>query len=279
MILPTAPPLSSYAMVGWDPRPWHEPRPAFQLATAGEWKDDLCELRSLLLQASAGAFGVPKGDGTVQHMFHIYSWNEFGEGGYAAPSQGLNYSRLETLLSVFAASPSVCSSEPWRPGTDTVLAHATPRGYGATLVNTNAPVLRWNTTVNTSGLFTYRVVVSEQARRDTSPPLQVWDSGWVYQRNIPFPGLATLEGGRLVASRAYRYDVFEYNLPSGAALGSLRASSPVYTGYFHTVARSRVYWTECARVALHLRVSLEAMGVTQICLCGIPAVWCLRCLS
>ena len=102
-------PFVGNAMSGWDARPWGgEQRPVFDFPTDAEWVATLQQLRS---DVEALQLGFPTGGGAgggaggvmarVQPALSIYSWNEFGEGGVMAPSQGWNYTRLDALARVF----------------------------------------------------------------------------------------------------------------------------------------------------------------------------------
>jgi hypothetical protein len=88
-----------YFPAGWNPRPWHDPRAAFSFPTRGQWRKGLEELKSDLLKYPN--LGFPKKDGTLQKAFTIYCWNEFGEGGIVAPTQGEQYMKLEEIKKVF----------------------------------------------------------------------------------------------------------------------------------------------------------------------------------
>lgn len=48
--------------------------------------------------------GIPNRNGTVQPAFVIYAWNEFGEGGIVAPTQGDGLMKLEGIREVFATN-------------------------------------------------------------------------------------------------------------------------------------------------------------------------------
>ena len=88
-------------MTGWDAEPWGgENRPRFLAYTNDEW---LAQLHGVKLQMSVpnAAVGFPLLDGKVQPAFSMYCWNEFGEGGMLAPTEGLGSSRLEAVKSVF----------------------------------------------------------------------------------------------------------------------------------------------------------------------------------
>lgn len=90
-----------YVAVGWDPRPWNETRPSFVFPNVTQFKNDLMQVMNDL--DGNNKLGFPIGNnGDRQKAFHIYAWNEFGEGGIMAPTQGWQYQRLETVQSVFA---------------------------------------------------------------------------------------------------------------------------------------------------------------------------------
>ena len=55
-------------------------------------KRDLREMEKL---------GLPLPGGAVQKAFTIYAWNEFGEGGFVAPTAGEKYMKLEAVKRVF----------------------------------------------------------------------------------------------------------------------------------------------------------------------------------
>lgn len=44
---------------------------------------------------------LPDGTGEGQKTFNIYAWNEFGEGGIAAPTTGDGWMKLEGIRDVF----------------------------------------------------------------------------------------------------------------------------------------------------------------------------------
>lgn len=88
-----------YLPVGWNPKPWNDPRAAFTMPTRSQWKKALEQMKSDLEKSSN--LGFPKKDGTTQKAFTIYAWNEFGEGGFLAPTKGDKYMKLEVLKSVF----------------------------------------------------------------------------------------------------------------------------------------------------------------------------------
>jgi hypothetical protein len=88
-----------YLAAGWNPRPWNDPRPAFAAPTRIEWTRQLHQIQRDLL--SCDKFGLPRRDGTTRKAFTIYAWNEFGEGGYVAPTRGEGRMKLEGIAEVF----------------------------------------------------------------------------------------------------------------------------------------------------------------------------------
>lgn len=88
-----------YFPAGWNPRPWEDPRAAFNLPTRKQWKSSLKELKKDLLKSNN--LGFPRKDGTTQKAFTIYAWNEYGEGGILAPTVGDQYMKLEVIKEVF----------------------------------------------------------------------------------------------------------------------------------------------------------------------------------
>ena len=93
-VIPSVPFLGA----GWNPRPWGDPRPAFTLPNQTQWTAALRKLKSDL---ETGRFGYPLPDGKRQPAATLYCWNEFGEGGIVAPTQGDQYMKLEAIRDVF----------------------------------------------------------------------------------------------------------------------------------------------------------------------------------
>jgi hypothetical protein len=92
-------PYVPYLPSGWDPRPWKDPRPAFDAPTRDEW---LAALRKITATLDANAnLGVRLETGQRQKMLLIYAWNEFGEGGIVAPTQGEGMMKLQAIRLVF----------------------------------------------------------------------------------------------------------------------------------------------------------------------------------
>lgn len=96
-------PYVPYVPVGWDPRPWKDPRPAFESPTREEWLGTLRSVKSIL-DGSKG-LGIALADGSRTRMLLIYAWNEYGEGGILAPTRLRGTQRLEAVKSVFPDVP------------------------------------------------------------------------------------------------------------------------------------------------------------------------------
>lgn len=97
-----AKPYIPYVPAGWDPRPWRDPRPSFELPTRQQWQAALKSVALALEQHKNLGLPTPHGR---QKLFLVYAWNEFGEGGIVAPTHGDGYMKLEAIRDVFA-SPS-----------------------------------------------------------------------------------------------------------------------------------------------------------------------------
>ncbi len=92
-------PFVPYLMCGWNPKPWGDPRANFTLPTRRQWHSAL-EMIKQGLDQNPG-LGFPNRDGTCQKAFTIYAWNEFGEGGFLAPTAGAGTMKLEEVNAVF----------------------------------------------------------------------------------------------------------------------------------------------------------------------------------
>jgi hypothetical protein len=94
-------PYVPYVPSGWDPRPWHDPRPSFELPNREQW---LTALRSVKAALDASInLGIPVEPGKRQKMLLIYAWNEFGEGGMVAPTRDDGDMKLRAIASVFGS--------------------------------------------------------------------------------------------------------------------------------------------------------------------------------
>ncbi|MEI6916146.1 MAG: hypothetical protein WCL39_13505, partial [Armatimonadota bacterium] len=89
-----------YLGAGWDPRPWKDPRPSFDMPTQDKW---IWALRSAKKALDIyPKLGIGLKGGKKQKMLLIYAWNEFGEGGIVAPTHGEQYMKLEGIKTVFS---------------------------------------------------------------------------------------------------------------------------------------------------------------------------------
>jgi len=99
-------PYVPYLAAGWNPRPWTHPqadanhRRFFTFPTRAEWTAELQALKRDLEQEPG--LGFPAGTGGRQRAVTIYAWNEFGEGGIVAPTQGAGAMKLKAIRDVFA---------------------------------------------------------------------------------------------------------------------------------------------------------------------------------
>ncbi|MHB8902473.1 MAG: glycoside hydrolase family 71/99 protein, partial [Thermoguttaceae bacterium] len=95
-----------YLAAGWNPRPWTHPeaephhRTFFTFPTRAEWQAELQSIQADI--ARYPRLGLPRRDGSCQPAFTIYAWNEFGEGGIVAPTQGDGQMKLQAIQEVFA---------------------------------------------------------------------------------------------------------------------------------------------------------------------------------
>jgi len=97
--LNAAVPYMPFLMAGWNPRPWPSEWPYFELPDRDQWALELKRMKEDLL--AYPNMGIPLPDGTLQRAFNCYAWNEFGEGGIVAPTQGEQYMKLEEIKKRF----------------------------------------------------------------------------------------------------------------------------------------------------------------------------------
>ena len=93
-------PYLPFVGAGWAPHPWPDQRACFLPPSTGEWETALRKVASDL--AACSRFGFPGAK-----AFTIYAWNEFGEGGFIAPTAGEGYGRLEVLRRLFAGETDI----------------------------------------------------------------------------------------------------------------------------------------------------------------------------
>ena len=94
-------PYVPYLPAGWDPRPWKDPRPSFDMPTREEWLSALRRIKAVL--DNDPNLGLRPSPSQRQKMLLIYAWNEFGEGGFVAPTQGEGKMKLEAIQQVFGS--------------------------------------------------------------------------------------------------------------------------------------------------------------------------------
>ncbi len=88
-----------YLPAGWNPKPWHDPRPSFAFPDSSQWVAALTRIKDALNRYPR--LRVPDATSVGQKIFNIYAWNEFGEGGIVAPTIGDGWMKLEGIRSVF----------------------------------------------------------------------------------------------------------------------------------------------------------------------------------
>lgn len=87
-------PYLPFVSAGWSPRPWGDPRPSFAPPADKYW---VAALRKVKQDLNAHEeFGFPS-----IKAFTIYAWNEYGEGGFIAPTGIWKSRRLQPIRSIF----------------------------------------------------------------------------------------------------------------------------------------------------------------------------------
>jgi hypothetical protein len=92
-------PYVPYLGAGFNARPWPDHRARFAIPTKDEWMRELRTTQADLERLENLGFPLP--DGRRQKALTIYAWNEFGEGGFLAPTQRENYMKLQAIRDVF----------------------------------------------------------------------------------------------------------------------------------------------------------------------------------
>jgi hypothetical protein len=98
-------PYLANVIAGFDPRPWEEHAPSFAMPSQPEWEAVIRQVKAQC-EEPANRFGFPDASAPngFQPAFNIYAWNEYGEGGILAPSQGQGYMKVQTLAKVLGRS-------------------------------------------------------------------------------------------------------------------------------------------------------------------------------
>ncbi|MCL2348885.1 MAG: glycoside hydrolase family 99-like domain-containing protein [Planctomycetaceae bacterium] len=90
-----------YFGLNFNAEPWGDHRARFKFPTREQLKMELQRLKADMENAKLN-LGVPLGNEKRQKVFTIYAWNEFGEGGFLAPTVEEKMMKLEVLKEVFA---------------------------------------------------------------------------------------------------------------------------------------------------------------------------------
>jgi hypothetical protein len=93
-------PYLPYFGLNFNAEPWGDMRSRFEFPTREQLKAEWTLLKADL-ENPALNLGVPLGNGKRQKIFTIYAWNEFGEGGFLAPTVEEKTMKLEVLKEVF----------------------------------------------------------------------------------------------------------------------------------------------------------------------------------
>jgi len=96
-------PYLPYFGLNFHAEPWGDTRSRFEFPTREQLKQEFQLLKADLENAKL-KLGVPLTDGSLQKIFTIYAWNEFGEGGFLAPTVEEQTMKLEVLKEVFGSA-------------------------------------------------------------------------------------------------------------------------------------------------------------------------------
>ena len=93
-------PYLPYLMAGWNPKPWiPDSKRNYKLPNREEWKKALADMKEALDKHEK--MRIPDGTEKGQKMLNIYCWNEYGEGGIVAPTEGDKFMKLEVIAELF----------------------------------------------------------------------------------------------------------------------------------------------------------------------------------
>lgn len=100
-------PYIPLVMAGWDKRPWEGPAGLFNKAADWYYPDRTPEQFASLLRDAITWMDKHPEQTTDERLVMIYAWNEFGEGGYIAPTKGDPQGQyLKALHLVLTTGPS-----------------------------------------------------------------------------------------------------------------------------------------------------------------------------
>ena len=95
-------PYQPYLPVGWNPKPTYDPRPGYSLPTKTQITESAKKLMEIIDKYDC--LGVSEKGKNRTESFTVYSWNEFGEGGFLAPTIIGGFDKLEGLRDALAFS-------------------------------------------------------------------------------------------------------------------------------------------------------------------------------
>jgi hypothetical protein len=95
-------PYLPYVGAGFNAKPWPDTRARFAFPNREQWTRELRQVKTDLERIET--LGLPLPGGRRQKALTIYAWNEFGEGGIVAPTQGEGTMKLEAIRDVFRSA-------------------------------------------------------------------------------------------------------------------------------------------------------------------------------
>ena len=93
-------PYLPYFGLNFNAEPWGDQRSRFEFPTREQLKTELQLLKADMENPNFN-LGVRLDNGQLQKIFTIYAWNEYGEGGFLAPTVEEKTMKLEVLKEVF----------------------------------------------------------------------------------------------------------------------------------------------------------------------------------
>ena len=96
------------------------------------------------------------------------------------------------------------------------------------IVDTNVPLISWQTRLDLGGVWAYHVIVSNEASC-SDPADVVWDTGNVWQENEPFPGACHYTGPPLSPAHSYYWCAWETQLTSASGKADGRSCKKINT--------------------------------------------------
>jgi hypothetical protein len=122
-------------IAGFDPRPWEEHAPSFSMPNETEWEAVIRQvIRQCLIPANRFGFPDASAPHGYQPAFNIYAWNEYGEGGILAPSQGQGYMKVQVLANVMGIENLHLKTDDAGAGSTTRVTLASPSAVATVVI-------------------------------------------------------------------------------------------------------------------------------------------------